>query len=73
MSQVSDLLSASLREHEQSNPRPGRRRDMAALGRAATLRVEALALDPDMTDPAWTQGRATHAQLMAFYSDMRLI
>ena len=64
---VSELLAASAAAHQQSLPVKGRARDMAALQRAADLRLEALALDPEMSDPAWTQGRANHADLMAFY------
>ena len=65
---VQELLAASLALHEQSLPVKGRPRNMANLAQAAALRVEALALDPEMTDPAWVQGKASHADLMAFYS-----
>ena len=64
---VAELLAASLAAHQQSLPIKGRARDMAALQRAADLRVEALALDPGMSDPAWAQGKASHADLMQFY------
>jgi hypothetical protein len=64
---LSELLSASLAAHQQSLPGKNRRRDISALTRARDLRLAALALDPEMTDPAWNQGKASHADLMAFY------
>lgn len=66
---VAELLAASLAAHQQSLPVKGRPRDMAALAQAAALRVEALALDPEMADPAWSAGKAKHADLMAFYAE----
>lgn len=64
---VSELLAASAAAHQASLPIKGRARDMAALARAASLRLEALALDPEMSDESWTIGKASHADLMAFY------
>ncbi len=70
---VSELLALSLSRHEQSLPRKGRPRDLFALKQAADLRREALALDPGMTDPAWTQGKASHEDLMAFYREKGML
>ena len=67
---VADLLSASLAAHAQSMPRKGQARDVTALQRAYDLRVEALELDPGMSNPAWTNGKASHASLMAFYAEV---
>ena len=70
---VAELLALSLAHHEQSKPVKGRARNMNELQEAANLRVEALAMDPDCTDPAWVLGKASHADLMAFYADKGLI
>jgi len=70
---VPELLAASLAYHEQSLPKPGQPRNMWNLTCAASLRVEALALDPEMTDPAWSKGKASHADLMKFYAEKQVL
>lgn len=66
---VSELLAASRAAHQSALPRKGKPRDMAALQRAADLRIEAIALDPNRTDPAWGKGKGEHESVMAFYSE----
>lgn len=66
---VAELLTASRAAHQSALPRKGKPRDLVAMKRAADLRIEALALDPDMTDPAWGEGRGEHESVMAFYSE----
>ena len=66
---VSELLAASASAHQRSIPVKGRPRDMAALAEAASLRVQALALDPGRNDESWTIGKASHEQLMDFYRE----
>lgn len=67
--EVADLLTASRAAHQAAIPRKGRSRDLTVLLRAAELRDEALALDPDRTDPEWANDKASHADLMAFYAE----
>lgn len=66
---VSELLAASAAFHEASLPRKGVPRDKFKLLQAASLRVEALAADPEMSDSAWSLGKANHQDLMAFYAE----
>jgi hypothetical protein len=82
---VAEKLAASMVEHQQAKQEvqgvAGRRKIMkprikALLMRAALLRKEAHALDPEHKAPAWAEeqrhtarGVDTHAMMMAFYRD----
>lgn len=69
---VRDLLEASMRAHNAAKPRAHGKRPTGwkeSLGEACRLRVEALEMDPKMSDPCWSEfGR--HEQMMGFYSDV---
>jgi hypothetical protein len=61
---VFDLLRNSVRNHLRS-AELRRKRDpeaRAALIKARDLRVEALRLDPERTDPAWSAETVTHVK-----------
>lgn len=73
---VKDLLEQSMNAHKAAaSARNQRRPDARALLETAhRLRLEALALDPSRTDPAWSSEQVhtvstadTHDSLMAFY------
>lgn len=66
---VSELLAASAAAHQASMPRKGVPRDKFKLLQAASLRIEAFVLDPEMSNEAWTGGKAKHQDLMAFYAE----
>ncbi len=72
MTQVSDLLKASLAAHKRAKPtgnalpRPANWKEI--LTEAARLRKEALELDPGMTDQEW--GSSSHKGMVGFYQDM---
>lgn len=66
---VAELLTASRAAHQEAMPKKGKPRDPVAMQRAADLRIQALALDPDMTDPAWGKGKGEHESVMAFYNE----
>jgi hypothetical protein len=66
---VSELLAASAAAHEASLPRKGAPRDKFKLLQAASLRVEALVADPEMSNAGWSAGKAKHQDLMAFYAE----
>ena len=66
---VSELLAASAAAHQASMPRKGVPRDKFKLLQAASLRVEALAADPEMSNAGWSGGKAKHQDLMAFYAE----
>lgn len=82
MSAVGDLLKASLAAHMQAKQRGVRDPDRAERSRRAwtearQLRLEAIALDPGRSDPAWEEergmtprGRDTHTALLAFYDEV---
>lgn len=80
---VAQLLEASWAAHKAAQQvttgakdkrRVTRGLDVKKLTEAYELRKQAIATDPDHTDPAWQQeqartpnGRDTHAELMAYY------
>jgi len=80
---VSNLLRESMAAHDKAKAlrNSGRGRNpeiraqaLAELIKARDLRLQALAEDPDRTDPAWTDeqkrtptGVDTHEELMCFY------
>jgi hypothetical protein len=75
---VSDLLARSLAAHKRAQQLRHKGDSAAAtvaLTEARDLRMQAIAEDPEHTDPAWTdeQGAAspgtdTHAAMMQFYA-----
>ncbi len=82
---VAELLAASLVSHNDARalrkqqPRP-RAAIWSALNKAYHLRMDAHALDPEHTDPAWLDEQAvtipewdTHAVMLAFYEQQLLL
>lgn len=70
---VSALLQQSLAAHERAKAlRKSKQKDEArtVLIEARSLRLDALAEDPDRTDPAWDQERVPHNDMMTFYAAM---
>lgn len=73
---IERLLKASMQAHDAA--RQARRAKNASAGQllqqAQRLRLEALALDPQRLDEAWTRergrfnGKDIHVELMAFYA-----
>jgi hypothetical protein len=68
---VADLLAESLIAHERAKQlrrNPSTRAEAKiVLALARDLRLEALAEDPERTNPAWAAERVPHADMMQFY------
>jgi hypothetical protein len=77
---VADLLARSRASHRNGKDARARRemeRSVFAFREAQRLRLEAAALDPDQSDPAWAEedgftgpGKNTHESLLAFYAQV---
>jgi hypothetical protein len=69
---VADLLRQSLIQHMLAlDLRRVRAKESArvALALARDYRLEALAKDPNRSDPAWAAERVPHDTMMAFYGE----